>query len=83
MKKTHLQFESETIEVEELLKENFGFILYRGVENGRHYLTVVRNHSFAYWDETVSLTGEETQTFKENPGYSQALILLNAKKSGK
>lgn len=70
-----------SIEVEELAKENYGFILYRAVETEIHYLEVVRNHSAAHWEETVLLTAEEADEFRSAPSYEFALTLLASHKA--
>jgi hypothetical protein len=79
----YIIYNSKRIEVKELCRENFGFILFRAVDGNDYYLDVVLNQSFAYWNETCMVPAADAETFLNNPGYANARELLARYKSPK
>lgn len=61
-----LEFENKQIEVVELEREHFNFILFKDVKSEDHYLYLLLNNSAAYYDKTIKLKEEDIIQYKEN-----------------
>ena len=77
----YLMYNSDKIEVEEILRENFSFILFKAIHSNEYYLDVVKNHSFAYWTETCNLPAAEAEAFIKKSGYWEAQSLVGKYKT--
>jgi hypothetical protein len=76
----YLIVDLQKIEVEEVCREDFGFILYRTVNGEDYYLDVLVNQSFAYWSENCKLLAADAEAFLKKPNYLAALSLLGKHK---
>lgn len=72
-KTAYIQFRGERIRVEEVLREDWGYILYRALDADTYYLNVCKNNSFAYYDETYRLSKAQGEAFISQPSYAAAL----------
>lgn len=72
-KTAYIHFRDERIRVEEVLHEAWGYILYRALDEEAYYLNVMKNMSFAYYDETYRLDKSQGEAFIAQPSYAAAL----------
>ena len=69
-------YNSQTIKVIEICREEFGFILFKAVNRGEYYLDIVRNHSFAYWSEIIEVSEEAANELIAEPTYYKAQVIF-------
>lgn len=74
-------YNSDKIEVTEIYRENFGFILFKAVNSNEYYLDVMKNHSFAYWSELARITPSDAEELLKNSSYQNSLIILSKNKN--
>ena len=48
----YIYYGGTKIEVTEICREDWGYILFKGIGNNRYYLDLMMNKTFAYWSET-------------------------------
>jgi hypothetical protein len=72
-KTAYLHFRDARVRVEEVLREDWGYLLYRALDTDHYYLNVCKNMSFAYYDETYRLSKAQGEAFIAHPSYEAAL----------
>ena len=71
---TFLEFENKQIEVVELEREHFNFILFKDVNSDDHYLYLLLNNSATYYDKTIKLKAEDIIQYKEKKIPAKILV---------
>jgi hypothetical protein len=70
---TTIQYLEKEIQVSEIFREDYGFILYEGLNGAGFFLDVLKNHSAAYWSEQHKITEAEKEELLKTPSYFKAL----------
>jgi len=73
----HLVFDGEKLDVTELCRAQWAFILFRAT-TGAYYLDVVKNHSAAYWSECARIDEAEASALLADPSPARAERILAA-----
>lgn len=72
IKKEKITMEDTEIAVEQLLVENYGFILYKQTDQEDYFLDVMFNQSAAYWNKLARVANELAFDFLKEPSYEKA-----------
>lgn len=71
-KKEKITMENTEIAVEQLLLENYSFILYKQTDREVYFLDVMFNQSAAYWNKLARVPNELAYDFLKEPSYEKA-----------
>ncbi|MBK8396521.1 MAG: hypothetical protein IPL26_14975 [Leptospiraceae bacterium] len=62
---TWIEFENRKIEVVELEREHYNFILYKDINSEDHYLFILLNHSSAYYLKIAKIAANDIFNYQQ------------------
>jgi hypothetical protein len=63
----HIYFGGDKIEVTEICREDWGYIIFKAVGNNDYYLDLMMNKSSAYWSETRKIDEAAAESLIADP----------------